>query len=122
MHVGHISMCIVRSFTGLVVMIIVNNIRATPLVITMVAVTMVTTVLVEVVAVDHLIGGTELTSDSDNIFCIILFTCYLTTKNARCVTYMLHTLDVFYSNAPINVIPHLPPPGRSGGNGGDLTF
>ena len=25
-------------------------------------------------------------------------------------------------NAPINVIPHLPPPGRSGGNGGDLTF
>ena len=26
------------------------------------------------------------------------------------------------SNAPINVIPHLPPPGRSGGNGGDLTF
>ena len=24
--------------------------------------------------------------------------------------------------APINVIPHLPPPWRSGGNGGDLTF
>ena len=26
------------------------------------------------------------------------------------------------TNAPINVIPHLPPPGRSGGNGGDLTL
>ena len=50
--------------TGLVVMIIGNNIVATPLAITMVAVTMVTTVMVEVVvAVDHLIGGTELTSD-----------------------------------------------------------
>jgi len=50
----------------LVVMIIGNNIVATPLAITMVAVTMVTTVMVEVevvVAVDHLIGGTELTSD-----------------------------------------------------------
>ena len=43
-------------------MIIGNNIVATPLAITMVAVTMVTTVMEE--AVDRLIGGTEVTSDS----------------------------------------------------------
>ena len=31
-------------------------------------------------------------------------------------------LLILCDNAPINVIPHLPPPGRSGGSGGDLTF
>ena len=40
-----------------------NNIIASPLVITMVAVTAVITVMVEVVVADHLIGETELTSD-----------------------------------------------------------
>jgi len=48
---------------------------ATPLVITMVEATTVTTVMVKVMAADHLIGGTELTSDTkpwtDNIFCIL---------------------------------------------------
>jgi len=48
--------CIIH-FTGLVVMIIVNNIEATLLVTIMVGVTMVTTVMVEVVAVDLLTGG-----------------------------------------------------------------
>ena len=33
-----------------------------------------------------------------------------------------HTTMAILCNAPINIIPHLPPPGRSGGNGGDLTF
>jgi len=44
-------------------MTIVNNIEATLLVTVMVVVTMVTTIMVEVVAVDLLIGGTELTID-----------------------------------------------------------
>ena len=56
-------------------MIVGNNIVATPLVITMVEATTVTTVMVKVMAADHLIGGTELTSDTkpwtDNIFCIL---------------------------------------------------
>ena len=57
LSVPHVSLV-----TGLVVMIIGNNIVATPLAITMAAVTMVTTVMEE--AVDRLIGGTEVTSDS----------------------------------------------------------
>ena len=72
------------SLTGLVVMIIVNNIEATPLVITMVEVTMVTTIMVEVVvvvvvAVDHLIGGTELTSDRslELIFSVLFYLQYI---------------------------------------------
>ena len=70
------------SLTGLVVMIIVNNnIEATPLVITMVEVTMVTTIMVEVevVAVDHLIGGTELTIDRnlELIFSVLFYLRYI---------------------------------------------
>ena len=68
------------SLTGLVVMIIVNNnIEATPLVITMVEVTMVTTIMVEVVAVDHLIGGTELTiyRSLELIFSVLFYLRYI---------------------------------------------
>ena len=56
--------CIETFLTGLVAMIIISNIAATLLAITMAAVTMETTATVEevvVAAADHLIGGTKTT-------------------------------------------------------------
>ena len=69
----------ITRLTGLVDMIIVNNIVATHLAITMVAVTMETittaVVVVVVAAVDHLIGGTKnftVLTLNCFIFCIFL--------------------------------------------------